>query len=631
MQTDKKREITMLENIKSPEDIKKFSDSELETLASEIRDKIISTVSSNGGHLGSNLGLVEATLVIHKMFDVPCDKLIFDVGHQCYTHKLLTGRYDCFDSLRQGGGISGFTNRFESEYDTFTAGHSGSAVSAALGVATANKLAGKDSYTVVVVGDGSFTNGMVYEALNNCNNKDVNLIIVLNDNEMSISQNVGSLANYLSKIRTSGTYYNFKRGFSRFFGKIPLIGRPLLDFSRHIKNGFKRMFYKQPFFEPLGVKYLGPVDGNDIDRLEVVLKEAKKVGKCCLVHIKTKKGYGYKYAEDMPTSYHSVSAFDPDAGVGAGAGNDFSSEFGRIVCEKAESDSRICAITSAMCDGTGLTAFAEKFSDRFFDVGIAEEHEIAFAGGLAEEGLLPVCAVYSTFAQRTYDQLIHDVSLQKLHIVLALDRAGIVPGDGETHQGIFDCAFISDIPNTEIYSPDSFEEMRASFDSAFASDKISVVRYPKGKEQVYDRSKFVSHGAFSVCDSFVKDRAEVVIITYGGLTQNVYETAEKLFADGVSVRIIKLVKVHPVSEYKDSIADFVLGASLVYFAEEGIKNGGISQKLISELVLKGKTSSKTFIRAIDGYYPVHGSVDYVRKMCGLDTESMAEEIKSFIS
>lgn len=616
----------MLENIRKPEDIKGFSDQELEVLASEIRDKIIETVSVNGGHLGSNLGLVEATLVIHKLFDVPKDKLIFDVGHQCYTHKLLTGRYNRFDTLRQGEGISGFTNRFESEYDTFTAGHSGSAISAALGVATADKLSGNDNYTVAVVGDGSFTNGMVYEALNNCNNKDVNLIIILNDNEMSISQNVGSLANYLSKIRTSSTYYYFKRGCNKVFGKIPLLGRILLSFARHIKNGFKRLFYKQPFFEPLGVKYLGPVDGNDIDRLEVVLKEAKKIGKCCLVHIKTKKGYGYKYAEDMPESYHSVSAFDPDAGISGGKGDDFSSEFGRIVCEKAENDSRVCAITSAMCDGTGLTQFAASYPDRFFDVGIAEEHEIAFAGGLAANGMLPVCAVYSTFAQRTYDQLIHDVSLQRLHIVLALDRAGIVPGDGETHQGIFDCAFISDIPNTEIFSPDSFSEMREAFDKAVASDKISVVRYPKGKELSYDRNAFVSHGAFSVCDSFVKDKPDAVIITYGSITKNVYDTAEKLFSDGFSIRIIKLLKVHPINEYMADIAKYTEGAKLLYFAEEGIKNGGISQKLISSLSENGKLSPKTFIRAIDGYYPIHGSVDYVRKMCGLDTESMTEEI-----
>ena len=609
----------MLENIKTPEDIKKFSDSELEKLAGEVRAKIIDTVSNNGGHLGSNLGLVEATLVIHKLFNIPEDKLIFDVGHQCYTHKLLTGRYDSFDSLRKGGGISGFTNRFESEYDAFTAGHSGSAISASLGVATADKLAGKNNYTVVVVGDGSFTNGMVYEALNNCNNKDVNLIIILNDNEMSISQNVGSLAGYLSKIRTSGTYYYFKRVCHKIFGKIPLLGKLLLSFTRHIKNGFKRLFYKQPFFEPLGVKYLGPVDGNDIDRLETVLKEAKRIGRCTLVHIKTKKGYGYKYAEDMPENYHSVSAFDPDSGVSEGGNNDFSSEFGRIMCEKAEKDEKVCAITSAMRDGTGLARFSESFPDRFFDVGIAEEHEIAFAGGLASSGMMPVCALYSTFAQRTYDQLIHDVSLQKLHIVLALDRAGIVQGD-----------FVSDIPNTEIYSPDSFDEMRTALDAAFASDKISVVRYPKGKEASYDRDSFVSHGAFSVCDSFAKESVDVVIVTYGSITKKAYETAKKLSEDGIGVRIIKLFKVHPVCEYCDELAKYISGAGHIYFAEEGIKNGGISQKLIAELSENGKLSAKTLIRAVDGFYPVHGSVDYVRQLCGFDVNSMTCEIKEFV-
>ena len=620
----------MLENIKSPNDIKKFSEAELESLASEIRDKIIETVSVNGGHLGSNLGLVEATLIIHKYFDIPQDKLIFDVGHQCYTHKLLTGRYEQFSTIRTGGGLSGFTNRFESDYDTFTAGHSGSAISAALGVATADKLAGKDNYTIAVVGDGSFTNGMVYEALNNCNNRDVNLIIVLNDNEMSISQNVGSLADYLSKIRTSGVYYYFKRGCQKIFGRIPYLGKLLLRFSRHIKNGFKRLFYKQPFFEPLGVKYLGPVDGNDIDRLEIVMKEAKRTGTCTLVHIKTKKGNGYKYAEDMPENYHSVSAFDPDSGVGEGSSNDFSSEFGRIVCARAEKDDRICAITSAMRDGTGLTGFAEKYPDRFFDVGIAEEHEIAFAGGLASQKMIPVCALYSTFAQRTYDQLIHDVSLQKLHIVLALDRAGIVPGDGETHQGIFDCAFISGIPNTEIYSPDSFAEMRECFGKAFDSDIISVVRYPKGKEADYDRESFVSYGEFSVCDSFIKEKADVVVFTYGSLTKNVYEAAKMLSNEGVCVRIIKLLKVHPVKEYAEKLAEFVKGAGKIYFAEEGIKNGGVAQTLSSALAEMNICHSQILIRAIDGFYPIHGSVEYVREKCGLYAESIANEIKNYL-
>lgn len=618
----------MLETIKSPADLKGKTDAELEVLASEVREKIMTTVSETGGHLGSNLGLVEATLVLHRMFDVPRDKLIFDVGHQCYTHKLITGRYERFDTLRQSGGISGFTNRFESEYDTFTAGHSGSSVSAALGVATADKLAGNNNYTVAVVGDGSFTNGMIYEALNNCNNKAVNLIIILNDNEMSISRNVGSLANYLSKIRTSGKYYTLKRNFQKVFKKVPLVGNGAIKLTRHIKNGLKRAFYKQPFFEPLGVKYLGPVDGNDIDRLTVVLEEAKRMGCCTLVHIKTKKGYGYKYAEDMPQFYHSVGAFDPDSGVGEGSHNDYSAEFGRILCEMANDDDRICAITSAMRDGTGLTEFSEKYPDRFFDVGIAEEHEIAFAGGLAAGGLVPVCAVYSTFAQRAFDQLIHDVSLQKLHIVLALDRAGIVPGDGETHQGIFDCAFVSDIPGTEIYSPSDFAELREALKLAVASDKISAVRYPKGKPVEYDSASFESKGCFSVCSKYAKEDTRFAIVTYGGIISEVMKAAEALYAKGVGVKVIKLFKVHPVSDFVSELEKELSGITHIYFAEEGIKSGGIAKELVSAISEETSIKSKTLIRAVDGFYPPHGSVDYVRRVCGLDAESMAKEIEN---
>lgn len=620
----------MLEYIKTPDDIKNLTDEELERLASEIREKIIDTVSANGGHLGSNLGLVEATLAVHRSFDIPTDKLIFDVGHQCYTHKLLTGRYDRFDTLRSDDGISGFTNRFESDYDTFTAGHSGSAISSALGVATADKLAGRDSYTVAVVGDGSFTNGMVYEALNNCNNKNVNLIIILNDNEMSISQNVGSLAEFLSKIRTGKTYYYFKGACYRIFGKIPYFGRVLLKICHVSKELFKRVFYKQPFFEALGVKYLGPVDGNDIDRLSVVLEEAKGAGECVLIHMKTKKGTGYKYAEDKPESYHSVSAFDPDSGIGEGSGNDFSSEFGRILCEKAESDDRVCAITSAMCAGTGLNEFAKRFPSRFFDVGIAEEHEIAFAGGLSAEGFLPVCALYSTFAQRTYDQIIHDLSLQRLHAVIALDRAGFVPGDGETHQGIFDVPFISDIPNTEIYSPDCFDELRSSFDSAFSSNIISVVRYPKGVPGEYDRASFVSKGTFSTCEKFSNGKNDTVVITYGSATANVFRAVEQLAFEGINVKIIKLVKLHPIKEYAENLLCELSGAKRIYFVEEGIKNGGISQKITSELAEKAHLP-KILIRAVDACYPTHGSLAYLRRKYGFDSESIACELRTFAS
>ncbi|MGN1121568.1 MAG: 1-deoxy-D-xylulose-5-phosphate synthase [Eubacteriales bacterium] len=620
----------MLENIKSPKDIKSLSVKELEQLASEIRTKIIGTVSVTGGHLGSNLGLVETTLILHKLFDVPKDKLLFDVGHQCYTHKLLTGRFERFDTLRQSGGISGFTNRFESEYDILTAGHSGSSISAALGIATAEKLAGGDGYTVCIVGDGSFTNGMIYEALNNCNNKQIRLIIVLNDNEMSISQNVGSLAKYLSKIRTSGRYYRFKRNLQRVLRKVPVLGENSIVFARHIKNGLKRVFYKQPFFEALGVRYLGPVDGTDLERMQVVFEEAKKDNCCTLVHIKTKKGCGYKYAEESPENYHSVGAFDPDAGVGEGSGNSFSAAFGRILCDIAARDTRLCAITSAMRDGTGLTEFSHTYPTRFFDVGIAEEHEVAFAGGLAVSGLVPVCALYSTFAQRTYDQLIHDVALQKLHIVLALDRAGFVPGDGETHQGIFDCAFLSEIPGTRIYSPDNFDELRMALENAVAGEGIAAVRYPRGGMTDYDRTGFVLQGDFSVCDTFADGTPRLAVITYGQLTADIVTMAKALHENGINVRIVRLFKVWPVNDYLPALRKATADIPYLYFAEEGMRDGGIAQKLAAEFALAGEKVNMR-IRAIPDVFPPHGSLDSLKRFCGLDSDAMRKDVLSFLT
>lgn len=607
---------------------------ELNDLAAEIRTKIIGTVSETGGHLGSNLGLVETTLVLHKLFDFPSDKLLFDVGHQCYTHKLLTGRLERFDTLRQSGGISGFTNRFESDYDTLTAGHSGSSISAALGIAMANKLENKDAYTVCVVGDGSFTNGMIYEALNNCNNKELRLIILLNDNEMSISQNVGSLANYLSKIRSSGKYYRFKRNFQKILRKIPKIGEFSIYFTRRLKNAAKSFFYKQPFFEALGVKYLGPVDGNDIERLQVVLEEAKKSTCCTLVHIKTKKGCGYKYAEDKPESYHSVGAFDPDEGVAVPGGNDYSSVFGKALCAHAAKDERICAITAAMRDGTGLRTFSEQFPERFFDVGIAEEHAVAFAGGLAVSGLLPVCALYSTFAQRTYDQLIHDVALQKLHMVLALDRAGFVAGDGETHQGVFDCSFLSEIPGVEIYAPDSFEELETALTNALAGTGISVLRYPRGGMSTYDRTAFVPFNAqsasyFSVCDRFSSQTPELALVTYGKETAQVFAAAESLYKKGLSVRIVKLFRVFPVKEYASFLSEALNGIPRILFSEEGIETGGIAHQIVSELALMHCTP-EFCIHAVSSEFLPHGSYDYLLKHCRLDAESLAEDALSFV-
>lgn len=621
----------MLESIHSPDDVKKLSQGELEALAEELRSKIIQTVSTNGGHLGSNLGLVEATLAIHRLFDLPRDKLIFDVGHQCYAHKLLTGRLDRFDTLRRTDGLSGFTNRFESEYDTLTAGHSGSSISASLGIAMANALEGKPDYTICVVGDGSFTNGMIYEALNNCNNKKLRLIILLNDNEMSISPNVGSLAGYLSKIRTSGRYYRFKRSLQRVLHKVPVVGEPSIELVRHIKNGLKRMFYKQPFFAALGVRYLGPVDGNDLERLQIVLNEAKTYDTCTLVHIKTKKGCGYKYAEEVPEKYHSVGAFDPDAGVSTSEKKDYSAAFGNALCALAQNDERLCAITAAMCDGTGLRGFAEQFPERFFDVGIAEEHAVAFAGGLAVRDYVPVFAVYSTFAQRIYDQLIHDVALQRLHIVLALDRAGFVPGDGETHQGIFDCAFLSTIPGVSLYAPDSFEELEKALRLAVEGSGICAVRYPRGGMSAYDRAVFApfgTSGAFDVCDLYASGKPRVALVTYGRQTAPVLQAAKELSARGVRVRVIKLFKLLPVKAYIDALYEAIGETMGLYFAEEGSVNGGIAQRLVAALRQKGAVNAVR-IRGIEDTFPPHGSYEWLLERYGLDAHSMTEEIQKW--
>jgi len=613
----------MLEKITSPKDIKNLDAESLELLCDEIRSKITKTSSVNGGHLASNLGMVEASVVLHRLFDVPEDKIVFDVGHQCYAHKLLTGRYEAFDSLRTKGGVSGFTNRTESEYDTLTAGHSGSSVSASLGIATAMQLCGKENYVVCVVGDGSFTNGMIYEALNNCNSKNLKLIIILNDNEMSISSNVGSLAKYLSKIRTSTKYFKAKRSVQRRLRKIPYLGDKLIMSARRIKNALKRLVLtKDMFFSAMGVRYFGPVNGNDMARLEAVLVEAKRCKECCLVHMKTKKGFGYSFAEEHPESYHSVGKFDTEKGVEAVQSENFSSVFGDIMCSYAQTDEKVCAITAAMCEGTGLLEFSKRFPDRFFDVGIAEEHEIAFAGGLSLYGMKPVCAVYSTFAQRVYDQVFHDVALQKLPCVIALDRSGFVPDDGATHQGIFDVALFSSIPDTVIYSPDGYDEMKEAFDKAITCGKVGIVRYPKGKQETYERYEFVS-----LCNSDVKvygqDEAEVCIVTYGRVTANAYFAAKELEEKGLNVKIIKLVKVYPVDS--NVIITLCENAKLVYFLEEGIRSGSVSEKL-SGIVL-GATNAKVVINAVRESFPPHAKVLQLYEMYGMDKNSIASDIE----
>lgn len=611
----------ILEKIDSPKDLKDLTEEELQTLSSEIRSTLISTVSVNGGHLAANLCVVELTLALHRVFDSPDDKIIFDVGHQSYVHKLLTGRRDEFSTLRQTGGISGFPKRSESEHDAFGAGHSSTSVSAAAGIASANSLCGNSAYTVAVVGDGAFTGGMIYEALNNCADKE-KLIIVLNDNDMSISPNVGGMSRYFSKVRTSAKYFSFKNRTKRFFKAIPLIGNGMLRFGTAVKNRFKKLVMSQNFFEQFGLSYYGPVDGNDIKHIERVLNEAKDDKKCAVVHVCTTKGKGYKFAEERPDLFHGVSGFDIESGeIKSSNAESFSDRFGSLICKYAENDKRIAAITAAMPDGTGLSEFARRFPERFFDVGIAEEHALTFACGLAVGGMVPVFAVYSTFVQRAFDQLIHDAALQSLHVIIMLDRAGLVANDGATHHGIFDTAFISEIPNVTLYSPNSLDSLEECFEKAMTASGPVVIRYPKGGD--IDCNGFCNKNGVSFKD-FGED-PESAIITYGRLQENAVGAAEILNNKGRSARVISLTALSPLPI--ENIIELLDGIKKLVFAEEGVKNGGIAQRLCAELTELGLLDGKRFtVKAIDGVFPEHGSNNDLLNLLSLSAESIANAL-----
>jgi len=617
--------LTFLQNIKSPADVKKLNKKEAEILAGEIREQLLDTVSKNGGHLASNLGVVELSIALHRVFDSPTDKIIWDVGHQSYVHKLLTGRFEKFSTLRQYEGLSGFTKREESIHDPFGAGHSSTSLSAAAGIAQANKLKGSDAYVVAVVGDGAFTGGMIYEAMNDCADKDLNIIAVLNDNEMSISKNVGGMSNYMSRFLTSKKYFRFKRAVERGTNKIPLIGRYIATFFRRCKNMAKRALKMQTLFEDLGWNYIGVADGNRIDFLEDVLNEAKLSKRPCIVHIHTTKGKGYAFAEEDPGSYHGVSSFELETGVASGS-KSFSSEFGKYLCEIAEKNPNVCAITAAMSSGTGLDSFAEKFPRRFFDVGIAEEHAMTYSAALETEGFIPYFAVYSTFSQRCYDQIIHDASLQNLHTVICLDRAGFSATDGATHHGLFDVSYLSNVPKLTLYAPESFEDLKNALLECEKGENVCAIRYPKGGECGFPKDAVQ-------CDGFkYKDfgkagtkAPDCVVITYGRCAFFASEAAKKL--EGKFIRVICVTKIKPFSI--DKIKHLVEGTKLIYLPEEGIKSGGFAMQLTSLIKENGLFEGSTVkINAIDDRFVPHGSADILYKLCRLDKDSMAEDIIS---
>ena len=617
----------MLETIRTPEDVKSIPKEQLGAFAEEIREKLLEVVSQNGGHLASNLGVVELTVALHRVFSCPKDSIIFDVGHQAYVHKLLTGRLEQFDTLRKHGGLSGFPKISESEYDAFGCGHSSTSVSAAIGIAAAKRLQGDDSYTIAVIGDGAFTGGMAYEALNNCAGND-RLIIILNDNSMSIARNVGAMDTYLNRFRNSAKYFRMKARVKRIFQKIPLIGKGLVKITIRIKKWLRHLLVRENFFEHLGLQYYGPLDGNDESLLETVLKDAKEDGLCSVIHICTQKGKGYKFAEERPDLFHGIGRFDPTTGEPAsGGGQNFSAVFGETLCEIAREDKKICAISAAMPDGTGLTGFAREFPDRFFDVGIAEEHAVTFACGLARQGMKPVFAVYSTFAQRSYDQLIHDAALQNLPMVLALDRAGLVGEDGPTHHGIFDSAFLQQIPGFTVYSPETYRELSACLREAVSLPSPTAVRYPRGKEELCEEAPALETKELCIYDYGEKPSA--VFYTYGRLSREVRRCAALLWDKGIPCRVIKLIRIKPLN--RKALAAYAESASMLYFAEEGIREGGVGEGLFAAFGEMGVCKEKALcIRGISDTFPTHGSTGELYADLGLTAKQMAAEAEGLV-
>ncbi len=602
----------LLQGIKNPDDLKKLNQNQIPELCDEIRECILETVSKNGGHLASNLGSVELTIALHRVFSAPQDAIIFDVGHQCYTHKLLTGRFNRFSTLRMENGISGFMRPNESEYDPITTGHSSNSISAAYGIYKSKCILGEEGTAVAVVGDGALTGGMAYEALNNAGDEKGNFIVVLNDNEMSISKNVGSLAKYLTVIRSRPNYYRFKEGFSELLQKLPLVGKFLYRAFFRLKLLLKDAIYNSNFFEDLGFHYLGPVDGHDEKKLEEILEIAKTEEKPVIVHVMTVKGKGYKYAEEMPNNYHGVSAFDLEKGVSTEKTDDFSSIFGDALCALAEKDNKICAITAAMKSSTGLDEFSKKYSDRFFDVGIAEQHAVTFAVGLAKGGMRPVFAVYSSFLQRGFDQVIHDAAIANVPITICVDRAGFVGEDGETHQGVFDTAFLSQIPNVKIYAPSNYSELSFMLEKAIYEDGISVVRYPRGRE--FSSKIDFNDESFSIFGSGKK-----AIVTYGRLVSTALVATENLS----DVAVIKLNVINPLC---NSLKDELKKYNTIYFFEEGIKQGGIGEHLGQLLHDTGiKCEYKNI--AVDGKFISSASVQSQMSKYSLDADSIIKIIK----
>lgn len=606
--------MSYLENVNSPKDIKKLNIDELDALCDEIRELMIDTVSKNGGHLASNLGAVELTVAMHKVFNSPSDQFVFDVGHQCYTHKILTGRKDSFSTLRTEGGISGFTRPCESNHDIFSSGHSSTSISAAIGLAKAKTLNGDKGKVIAVIGDGALTGGLAYEALNNAGNEHNNLIVILNDNNMSISDNVGSMAKNLNHIRISPKYFTFKSKIQHALSRVPKIGAQVQRFITITNTKIRKRLYHSTVFEDLGFRYYGPIDGHDLESLIDVLTVAKAHNNSVLVHVNTLKGKGYEFAEKNPSKFHGIGKFDIETGEPLSSGENYSSVFGDYLCELAKKDKRICAITAAMSTGTGLVDFSYKYPERFFDVGIAEEHAVTFSSGLAKNGMIPFFAVYSTFLQRSYDQLVHDVAMQDLKVIFGIDRAGFVGEDGESHQGVFDTAYLMSVPNLSVLAPSSFDELREMmYQAAYRENHAVAIRYPRGGQgkiidgYKYERADF---------DTFGDTNAEKCIFGFGREFLNVYDALGELD----NTFAIKLNRIKPINP---NVLGLLKNVKTVYFFEEGIKSGGVGECFGSMLAESDVTAKFRHI-CIEDEFIKQASVESQLKKYRLDKESIID-------
>lgn len=608
--------MSLLDKVNSPKDIKKLNIDELNELCSDIRKMLIETVSKNGGHLASNLGVVELTVALHKVFNSPVDQIVFDVGHQCYTHKILTGRKESFSTLRTEGGISGFTRPVESEHDIFSSGHSSTSISAAIGLAKAKQIKGEKGKVIAVIGDGALTGGMAYEALNNCANENSNLVVILNDNNMSISKNVGSMAKNLTTIRTSPRYVTFKSKIQRGLAKIPKVGGQISRTFTYINAKIRKKIYHSTVFEDLGFRYYGPIDGHDLDALIDVLNVAKAHNHSVLINVNTVKGKGYNPAEKNPTQFHGIGKFNIETGEPKHSGRSFSSTFGDTMCKFAENDGRICCVTAAMTEGTGLLEFSHKFPKRFFDVGIAEQHAVTFSSGLARNGMIPVFAVYSTFLQRSYDQLIHDVAMQNLKVIFGIDRAGFVGEDGESHQGVFDTSFINSVIGLTVYAPSFYEELEAMFyEAIYKCSGAVAIRYPRGNEWYKpDDYKYV-HQSYTVFGS--KD-SKKCLVTYGRLFSECYKAYKQLD----DVFVIKLNRIKPIDE---AVIDELNDCKEIFFYEESIKSGSVGEIFASMLEEQGIAAKFKHI-AVDDEFIKQASVESQIKHYKMDSESIIKEL-----